>query len=472
MSRDLSGLARTILLSLALLVGLIVGEWGAWAARPGRVADQPTQPVSGQPAVTQGVCPPVQNTPYMTIAYGAVTVDGAPAPVGAVVEARSPRGDTVGCIVVATAGVYPLMQIYGEDVTAAPPIPGMREGETVAFYVDGRPATPSPSLVWHDDKDYHRVDLAVTGPTATPTATWTPTRTPTATPTRTPTATHTPTHTPTATHTPTHTPTATSTPTRTSTRTPTATHTPTHTPTRTPTATHTPTHTPTRTPTATPTQTPTATPTHTPTPTETPPPTITPTDTLTATSTPTETSIPTVMPTATLTATSTPTETSIPTVTPTATPTATSTPTETSIPTVTPTPVLSIIEGRVCQDQSGDGECQPDEPGIAGLQVTLDPEATGSQRPLGERVAFTDAEGRYRFEDVEPGSHRLRFEDPSRQWLAAPLEVEASTALHQTVTVDVQVAGLLRRSYLPLLTVDVRVSEPLRQSYLPLIMRR
>jgi len=56
------------------------------------------------------------------------------------------------------------MQIYGEDATASPPIPGMRDGETVAFYVDGQPATPSPSLVWHDDKNYHRVDLAVSGP--------------------------------------------------------------------------------------------------------------------------------------------------------------------------------------------------------------------------------------------------------------------------------------------------------------------
>lgn len=136
---------------------------------------------------------------------------------------------------------------------------------------------------------------------------------------------------------------------------------------------------------------------------------------------------------------------------PTDTPTATRTPAETSIPTATPTPVLSTIEGRVCQDQSGDGGCQPDEPGIVGLQVTLDPEALGTHRLSGERITFTDTEGRYRFEDIEPGSHRLRFEDPSRQWLAAPLEVEASTALHQTLTVDVQVSGPLRRSYLPLI---------------------
>lgn len=245
----------------------------------------------------------------MTVAYGAVTVDGNPAPVGTVVEARSPRGDTVGCQVVAAAGVYPLMQIYGEDTTATLPIPGMRDGEVVAFYVDGRLATASPTLIWHDDRNYHQVALSLTTPTVT------------------------------------------------------------NTPTRPPTVTATPTHTPTRTP----------------------------------------------------------------------------------IVTSTPTPALSTIEGRVCRDQDGDGECQSAEPGIAGLQVTLDPGTAGALHPLGERVTFTDAEGRYRFEDVASGSHRLRLEDPSRQWLAVPMEVEVNTALHQTVNVDVQVVGPLVRRYLPLI---------------------
>ncbi len=58
---------------------------------------------------------------------------------------------------------------------------------------------------------------------------------------------------------------------------------------------------------------------------------------------------------------------------------------------------------------------------------------------LAERTTFTDAEGHY------------RFEDPSRQWLVVPVEVETSTVLHQTVTVNVQVAGPLLRRYLPLI---------------------
>ncbi|MGB9873137.1 MAG: SdrD B-like domain-containing protein [Anaerolineae bacterium] len=148
------------------------------------------------------------------------------------------------------------------------------------------------------------------------------------------------------------------------------------------------------------------------------------------------------------TPTPTDTPTATPTNTPTATPTNTSTPTPTNTP--TPTPVLSTIEGRVCQDTSRDGQCQDAEPGIAGLRVTLDPAAGQNLQPQTERTTITDAEGRYRFSGVEPGSHRLRFEDPTRQWLVAPVEVDVDSALHQTVTMDLGVSGPAVRLYLPL----------------------
>ena len=111
-----------------------------------------------------GVCPVVPNTPSLTIAYGTVTVAGSAAPEGAVVEARNPRGDTVGCFVVKRVGHYGTMFVYGEDRTANPVIPGMRAGETVAFYVDGVEAEASPSLVWRDDKDPHEVHLSAPTP--------------------------------------------------------------------------------------------------------------------------------------------------------------------------------------------------------------------------------------------------------------------------------------------------------------------
>jgi hypothetical protein len=116
---------------------------------------------SAPPATLPGQCPPVQNTPRLTIVYGTLTVSGAPGEVGIAVEARSPRGDTVGCFVVQTAGHYGGMFVYGEDTTADPPIPGMRSGETVSFYVDALQASASPSLAWQDDKDIHEVNLSV-----------------------------------------------------------------------------------------------------------------------------------------------------------------------------------------------------------------------------------------------------------------------------------------------------------------------
>jgi hypothetical protein len=112
----------------------------------------------------QAACPAVSGTPYLTIVYGSVQLDGTGAPVGTIVEAVSPRDDVVGCFVVHTAGYYGTMYVYGEDPTANPPIPGMRDGETVTFRVAGVVATASPSLVWHNDWTFHQVDLAATSP--------------------------------------------------------------------------------------------------------------------------------------------------------------------------------------------------------------------------------------------------------------------------------------------------------------------
>ena len=65
-------------------------------------------------------------TPYFTIVYGMVILDGGDAPAGAVVEAINPRQDVVGCFVVTTAGAYGTMYVYGQDTSVTPPIPGMQ----------------------------------------------------------------------------------------------------------------------------------------------------------------------------------------------------------------------------------------------------------------------------------------------------------------------------------------------------------
>ena len=115
--------------------------------------------------VAAGVCPPVSNTPFFTIVYGTVTLNDAAAPVGTVVEARSPRDDVVGCFVVSDAGNYGAMYVYGEDTSVSPPVPGMKSGEVVAFYVNGAEATASPQLAWSNDHEVHRADLSATSTT-------------------------------------------------------------------------------------------------------------------------------------------------------------------------------------------------------------------------------------------------------------------------------------------------------------------
>jgi len=174
------------LVMLAVLHVLLTPAQIVSASVPARPQDAPA-----------GVCPPVQNSTRRSIVYGGVTLNGLPAPVGAVVEAFSPREERVGCFVVASAGSYGAMYINGEDTSVSPAVPGMRSGETVNFRVDGVTAAASPALAWQDDWQIttHQVDLSATGATATPTPT--ATRTPTPTATRTATPTNTPTATPT-----------------------------------------------------------------------------------------------------------------------------------------------------------------------------------------------------------------------------------------------------------------------------------
>jgi hypothetical protein len=121
--------------------------------------------IGGWRPVAAGVCPPVPNTPFFTIVYGTVTLDDADAPIGTVVEARSPRDDVVGCFVVSEAGNYGAMYVYGKDISVNPPVPGMQSGEVIAFYVNGAEATASPELAWSNDRDLHQVNLSATSTT-------------------------------------------------------------------------------------------------------------------------------------------------------------------------------------------------------------------------------------------------------------------------------------------------------------------
>ena len=102
-------------------------------------------------------CSGVIQTSAFSSFTGNVLIDGQPAPVGTLVEAYSLRGDKVGCVAVATAGLYPFMRVYGEEGS----LPGMRPGEPVLFKVNGVPAmVTSGSPIWQNDHDTHAVNLA------------------------------------------------------------------------------------------------------------------------------------------------------------------------------------------------------------------------------------------------------------------------------------------------------------------------
>jgi len=101
----------------------------------------------------------VNETPYFSETYGSVLIEDLGAPVGSIVQALNPRGDTVGCFTVTTEGSYGFMRIYGEDTSETPLIPGMRAGEMVEYRVNGAPAIASPLFYWSDDHAAHNINL-------------------------------------------------------------------------------------------------------------------------------------------------------------------------------------------------------------------------------------------------------------------------------------------------------------------------
>lgn len=113
---------------------------------------------SPAPSSAQITCA-VQSTPYFTEYFGALTVDGAAAPIGAVVEAVNAQGVQAGCFVVTIPGIYGYMRVYGADVATG--TPGMASNGAVTFKVNGAVAASVPaSVLWSGDRGQHAVDLS------------------------------------------------------------------------------------------------------------------------------------------------------------------------------------------------------------------------------------------------------------------------------------------------------------------------
>jgi hypothetical protein len=107
-------------------------------------------------------CPTLSPTSFLTLLYGQARLGAGAAPAGALVEIITPRGAVAGCTVVREGGGYGYVHVYGEDPTA-PPIPGFRAGEPLAFRVNGRPVASAPALTWQNDRTPHAVNLGEAG---------------------------------------------------------------------------------------------------------------------------------------------------------------------------------------------------------------------------------------------------------------------------------------------------------------------
>lgn len=107
-------------------------------------------------------CPAVQTTNRYLFIFGSVTINGQPAPVNTVIEARNVQNVTAGCFQTTSAGIYPLMHIYGADSSVTPAVPGMATNELIRFFVNGFPAVASPALNWTNSKSSTQVNLSVT----------------------------------------------------------------------------------------------------------------------------------------------------------------------------------------------------------------------------------------------------------------------------------------------------------------------
>ena len=138
----------------------------------------------------------------------------------------------------------------------------------------------------------------------------------------------------------------------------------------------------------------------------------------------------------------------------TATPTATSD--VTSTPTLTPTPLPSAtptgslkgaIRGVAYEDQNGNGRRDVGEPGVPGVIVEL----RDMGNPQFHETRSCDVEGRYAFEDLDPGTYRMTLSHVPPRYLPAddwPLFVPASSGVDRDIPIALRSAEM---GFLPLI---------------------
>ena len=106
------------------------------------------------------------------------------------------------------------------------------------------------------------------------------------------------------------------------------------------------------------------------------------------------------------------------------------------------------VQGMIWNDRNGNGQLDPGEPGIPGLQVTLSSSTILQVQPDGARVTVTDDSGGFAFDRVADGGYQLIIVDPLGSW--------------PTVTQDVTVIDGS-----PTVVPPIGFSPPLVKTYIP-----
>ncbi len=89
------------------------------------------------------------------------TLDGQPLPAGSVIEAFDPNGVKVGHFVVAEAGRFGPMPLYGDD-PYTPEDEGAVPGERIIFTINGQRALTTPArVIWSGEYGLLQVDLRI-----------------------------------------------------------------------------------------------------------------------------------------------------------------------------------------------------------------------------------------------------------------------------------------------------------------------
>jgi hypothetical protein len=102
------------------------------------------------------VCADAPPSPYFTVLYGTVWVNGLPALPGTKIEVLTPQGELAGCFTVQQGGRYGFMHVYGADALGTA---GFSDAGALHFRVNGQEVLPAKPIHWSDDKVPHRVDL-------------------------------------------------------------------------------------------------------------------------------------------------------------------------------------------------------------------------------------------------------------------------------------------------------------------------